>query len=357
MDKEKVSVIAIIVNIVLAILKILIGLISKSSAVFAEGIHSAVDILSSALNLFGIKASKKPVDKEHPYGHYKFEVLSGLMITIILFITGVWISYKAYQRFLIPTFIEINYLALAVMAFSAFANEIMARIKIYYGKKEESISLISDGVHSRVDVITSIVVFIGLFLTPIFRYSDSLLTLLIGVYILKESFSLGKKATDSLLDVSAGEIIETKIKEIAKSENIDLSEIKTQKKGSIITANLTIKLNKSLSISEATKISKNLREKLMGSISNLCYVAIQIMSHDVEDNYYQPSCVIPGIKISKGVGWQRKGKFIQKLPDAKGFGPGGTCVCSKCGYKTEHKRGVPCSTMKCPKCMNNMARG
>jgi len=357
MNKEVVSIIAVIVNIFLAIFKIAVGLISKSSAVFAAGIDSAVDILSSLLNLFGIKASKKPVDKEHPYGHYKFEVLSGLMITIILFLIGLWIIYNSYRGFLNPAFTEISYIALGVMAFSAITNEIMARIKIYYGKKEESISLISDGVHSRADVISSVVVFIGLFLTPVFKYSDPILTLLIGLYIIKESVRLGKEATDSLLDVSAGEEIENKIKDTARSENIEISEIKTQKKGSAITANIVIKLEKSLNVDEATEISEKLRKKLMENISNLGYVAIQIKSHDIENKYYQPSDVLPGIKGGKGFGWQRRGKFIEKIPEAKGYGPGGNCICLKCGYTTEHQRGIPCSTIKCPKCKSPMTRG
>lgn len=356
MDKEKVSVIAVAVNVILAILKIAIGLISNSSAVFAAGIDSAVDILSSILNLFGIKASKKPVDKEHPYGHYKFEVLSGLMITIILFLTGIWVMYEAYLSFIDPVFTEISYLALGVMAFSAVVNEIMSRIKIYYGKKESSISLLSDGLHSRIDVISSLVVFIGLFLVPIFRYSDSLLTLLIGMYIIKESFRLGKEATDSLLDVSAGKDIEDKIKEIAKSEDIRLTDIKTQKKGSAITANLIIQLPKSLSVDEATKISKNLRKRLIDKLDNLSYIAIQIKSHDVENDYYEPLESLAGIKVGKGFQWSRKERFKGKIPEAHGSGPGGKCICTKCGFETEHKRGIPCSTIKCPKCKIPLTR-
>jgi hypothetical protein len=177
------------------------------------------------------------------------------------------------------------------------------------------------------------------------------------LYIIKESFSLGKQATDSLLDVSAGEAVEKQIKKIAESDNIDLSEIKTQKKGSAITANLIIKLNKSLSVDEATEISGNLRKKLMENMPALRYVAVQISSHDVENKYYQPSDIIPGIKTGKGFGWQRRGKFIEEILGAKGSGPGGKCICAKCGYETEHQRGVPCSTIKCSKCGSPMARG
>jgi len=354
--KEKIAGISILANFILAIGKIIIGFLSNSAAVLAEGIHSGMDILSSGISLIGIKISKKPVDEKHPYGHYKFEVLSGLIITIILFITGIGIVYEAYKGFLSPGIIKISYLSLGIMIFSAIVNEIMARLKIYYGKKENSISLLSDGVHSRVDVYASIAVLVGLILTKYWIYADSLLALLIGLYIIKESFSLGKKATDSLLDVSAGKEIEDKIKQIAKTQNISISELKTQKKGSAITANLKINLPSKLSVEQATTISNKLKEALINNVESLEYVAIQIQSHDVSSNYFKPTETIEKISLGKGFGWQRKGRFKNTIKEAQGKGPEGYCICKKCGYKVKHKRGVPCSTIKCPKCGSLLTR-
>ncbi len=357
MDSGKVALIAILANIILAFFKIAVGLISKSSAVFSEGLHSATDVVSSGLSFIGITLGKKPADKEHPYGHYKFEVLAGLMITVILFLTGIWVLYEAYQSFLSPQLTQLNYLALGVMAFSAIINEIMARAKMYYGEKEQSLSLITDGVHSRVDVITSIAIFLGLFLTPIFIYSDSLLTLFIGIYIIKEAVSLGREATDSLLDKSADEKIEQKIKEIITQQKITLSNIMTQKKGAVITANIEIKLPPKLELKEATKISDKLREELLNKIDSLEYVAIQIKSHDTTTNYFKPKDIFSKIGFGKGFGWQRQGKFKEKFSEAKGKGPIGDCVCPKCGFKIKHERGVPCATIKCPKCNIPLTRG
>jgi len=181
--KEKVAAISILVNTILAGGKITVGIFSNSAAILAEGVHSFMDILSSAISYIGIKISQKPSDQKHPYGHYKFEVLAGTIITLILLVTGVGIIYQAYQNFLDPEKIKISYLAFGVMIFSAVANEIMARIKIHFGKKENSISLLSDGVHSRVDVYISLAVLVGLFFTKYWIYSDSLLALLIGIYI------------------------------------------------------------------------------------------------------------------------------------------------------------------------------
>jgi len=340
--KEKIAQISILANMFLAGGKIAVGFISNSSAVLAEGIHSFMDIFSSLISFFGIKISKKPADEKHPYGHFKFEVLAGFFITLILFGTGMGIIYEAYQKFLNPSLIKIPVLAFSVMIFSVIINEIMARLKIHLGKKENSVALLSDGFHSRIDVFSSLAVFAGLFLTNYWLWADALLAFLIGFYIIKESFSIGKEAVDSLLDVSAGEEIEEKIKSIAKKENIEINSLKTQKKGSIITANLEIKLPSNLSVEEATKISENLREKLMKEIENLSYIAIQIKSHEVETGFYKPA-------FGRGFGWQRRGRFRGEIEEATGRGPSGYCVCKKCGYKIIHERGVPCSTILCPK--------
>jgi len=347
--KEKVAVISILANAILAVGKVTAGILSKSAAVLAEGVHSSVDILSSAIGYIGIKIAKKPEDQKHPYGHYKFEVLAGFFITLILLGTGAGIVYEAYQKFLNPSLTKIPLLAFVVMMISALINEIMARLKIHYGKKESSLSLLSDGFHSRIDVYASLAVFAGLFLTKYWVYADSVLAFLIGLYIIKESFSLSKEAVDSLLDSSAGPEIEEKIKSIAKEEKIKVDSLKTQKKGSAITANLEITLPSNLKVDEAAKLSDNLRKKLTEEIENLSYVAIQIISHDIETGFYKPS-------IGRGFGWQRRGKFKGEIKEASGKGPKGDCVCPKCDYKIAHQAGTPCSTLKCPNCGTNLER-
>jgi len=341
--KEKIAIVSILANVILAGSKILIGYISHSSAVLAEGFHSLTDIFSSLIGYFGIRASQKPVDQEHPYGHYKLEVLSGVIITLVLLATGLGVIYDAYKNYLDPEKINIDYLAFSVMILSILINYATSRIKIYYGKKENSLTLLSDGTHDKADVLASAAVLVGLFFTRYWIYADSLLAVLIGLYIVKESFALGKEAVDSLLDVSAGAEIEEKIKSVAAKKNVEIFSLKTQKKGSVITANLEIKLPSGLKVEEATKISEKLRGGLMEEIENLSYVAIQIKSYELSTGFYKPA-------YGQGFGWQRRGKFKDQAEEASGQGPGGECVCPQCGYTISHQRGVPCSDLKCPKC-------
>ena len=112
---------------------------------------------------------------------------------------------------------------------------------------------------------------------------------------------------------------------------------------------MEIKLPSDLSVEEAAKISNGLRQKLMKEIENISYISIQIISHEVETSFYKP-------KLGQGFGWQRKGKFMSEIKEAKAKGPGGDCVCPKCGHKSSHPRGVPCSTLKCPNCKISLER-
>ncbi len=348
--KERVAIVAVVANIFLAGGKLIAGSLAGSGAVFAEGLHSGMDILSSAIGFFGIKISKKPVDQKHPYGHYKFEVLSGLIITIILFITGSFIVWEAVREFTDPSPVSVGYLALGVMLVSAVVNEAMARLKIHYGKKEGSMALLSDGVHSRVDVYSSLAILIGLLFTKYWIYTDSLLALLVGLYIIKESFSIGREAVDSLLDVSAGDEVEDEIRAIVSDQDIQMSSLKTQKKGSAVTADLEIDLPSDLNVQKANDISNGLRDELVDKIENLEYVSIQVKSHEMSADYYKPN-------FGRGFGWQRNGRFKNEVKDASGQGPDGHCVCQECGYKVAHQRGVPCSSLKCPNCDIELKRG
>ncbi len=347
--KEKIAIISILANAFLAGGKIFIGYFSHSSAIIAEGFHSLTDIFSSLIGYLGIKTSQKPVDKKHPYGYYKLEVLSGIVITLILLATGLGVIYDAYQNFLESEKLKVGYLGFSIMLLSVFVNYATSRIKIYYGRKENSLTLLADGSHDKADVLASVAVLFGLILSKYWIYADSILAFLIGLYIIKESFSLGKEAIDSLLDVSADEAVEEEINNIAKKEKIKVIALKTQKKGSVITANLEISLSSELKVDEATKISEKLREELIKKIENLSYIAIQIKSHEMESNFYKPA-------FGKSFGWQRKGKFKEKIEKATSKGPDGKCVCPKCNYSVPHERGVPCSTLLCPNCNVSLER-
>ena len=276
LNKESVSILSTAANLVLGLLKIALGLAAKSSALVAEGLHSATDVLSSAITFLGIKLAKRKPSKTHPYGWARAEVLASLVVTVFLALAGLGILREAIEKIASGEHqARITLLPLLIMVISVAANEALARLKIKVGQKEESLALIADGKHSRVDVLSSGGVLLGLILTRFFPIADSVTALLAGLYILYETAILAKEITENLLDVADLEV-EEQIRKIAKEQQVNLATLKTRKIGSLTSAELEIALPSEVKISRADDLISELQETLISRIPRLEYVVVQI---------------------------------------------------------------------------------
>ncbi len=287
MTKESVTILSVLVNAFLGAGKIGIGLMINSAALLADGIHSITDFISSLGVYVGIKVARKPVDKEHPYGHYAAETISGLLVVFLLMVSAVWIVYDGLNSILNQEIVRFGALGLAIIIISIILNEAMSRLKFRWGKKEESLALIADAEHSRTDAISSIGVLAALVATKYFLYADGLIAILIGAYILKKSYSLGKEVVDNLLGVR-DEKAEEIIREYCREKNIALVNLKTRKIGAITFAEITIKLDARLKVEQAEAVSKTLQNDLLEKIKNLKYVVVQIESHKLKAGLIRP---------------------------------------------------------------------
>jgi len=310
MNKEKVSIIATLANIFLGGGKLLVGFLINSSALIAEGIHSGLDVVSSFITFLGIKVSKKPVDKNHPYGYYTAESLGGLAVALLLAVSGIWIIYEGATHILKKETVQFTLWGILIIVISIILNEIMARLKFKYGRKEESLALIADAEHSRADVIASGGVLIGFIFIRYFPIVDGILAILIGLYILKESFGISKMVTDNLLGVR-DEKIEEEIRKISKEKNILISDLKTRKIGAVVFAELKIKLDSQLRVEEAQKISEELQNNLLKKIDSLKYIVVQIETHKIKEGIVRPSWRGWGGRF--GGGWGRRFRFGRAL--------------------------------------------
>lgn len=318
MSQEKVSLLSIVVNFLLALSKLAAGILINSVALIAEAIHSTLDIFSSFITFLGIKVAKKPVDEKHPYGFYRVESLAGLVVTLFLFFSALWIIWEGISRFLKAEAVTFSIWAIGLMIISMVLNEALARLKFHYGRKYESLSLVADAEHSRADVLSSLGVLIGLILVKYYIFADALIAILVGIYIIWESFKIGREITDSLLDVSNWEI-EERIKKICSAHNIEIFEMKTRKIGGANFAELKINVPPRLRVNEVSKIIKNLEERLFRNIPELKYIIISIESHEMKRKTILPEF---GLKICASEGLEEIGpKKIGKrivLPLEKG---------------------------------------
>lgn len=288
MNQETIAFLSILVNIALAGGKIFFGIIFHLTALLAEGIHSGLDIISSLVAYFGIKSAKKPVDKEHPYGHYRAESLAGFIVVILLVGSAIWILYEGASQFFHHGAPILSFWALILMAASGLINEVMARLKFSVGAKFSSPALLADGEHSRADVISSLGVFLGIILIKFWTGADAVVAILVGLYILWEAWGLGREISDSLLDVSDSDV-EAKIRKITQDKKIEISELKSRKMGPATLADLKIKLEPRLKIEEATHITDELQNILLEKIEKLKSVNIAVESHDFARGILKPS--------------------------------------------------------------------
>lgn len=282
MNKKTVSIVSVLVNVVLAGLKLLVGLSIKSAALIADGIHSGMDIISSVVTYIGIKGAEKPADKEHPYGHYRSETIAGFVVIFLLFLSAVWIIYEGVVGIIKNEPHTISGIALLVVIISIIANEAIARAKFKVGKRENSLALIADAEHSRADSLSSIAVLIGLSLVHWFPQADGVTAILVGFYILYETIGLGKEVTDNLLDVSNPQI-EEEVKKICSKEEIELLEMRTRRIGAKNFAELKIGLNKEWKMKRVAEVLKNLESVLLKEIADLNFITIQVASHNFKE--------------------------------------------------------------------------
>ncbi len=215
----KVSKISAMANLFFAVFKGAAGLAIGSTALIADAIHSLTDVLGSIFVWVGIRVSEKPADETHPYGHFKAESLAEMAVGIIILLTSLYIIYEALNELInlsSPTF---EYYALAVTALSALGTEFLARYKISAGRKSKSSALIAEGKHSRVDVLASFSVFMGLIFVKLgYWWADGLIAIVISVIILQIGLGVLKNSVDALMD-RVDEQLDIQISEIV--EGID----------------------------------------------------------------------------------------------------------------------------------------
>lgn len=219
---------SMIVNILLAGIKIVIGIIGKSGALIADGIHSFSDLVTDLFAIIGSFLSRKPADKEHPFGHGKIEYITSMIISVVIILLGTYIIYSTYNReIVIPSII-----VCIVTVFTIISKYLLSSYVIKKGKTYNSNILISSGYESRTDVLSSIVVLISSILmlfsdkVSIFKYADIIAIIIVGLFIIRIGFTLLIDNVSSIIgrvETNKTEIKNVRdiIKEFASIKSID----------------------------------------------------------------------------------------------------------------------------------------
>lgn len=215
--KERVALFSVVAAVLLTVTKLIVGYVTNSLGIISEALHSSIDLIAAVMTLVAVRASARPPDDEHMYGHEKVESLSSLGETVLLFVTCIWIVYEAINRLWFhDVHVSLGPSALAVMLLSVVVDFTRSRALLRTAKVYKSAALEADGIHFSTDLISSIVVIIGILLTmtgfPDFDSYAALgvaaVTAYIGYRLLKKSlFTLMDGAPTGISDIVKEEIM------------------------------------------------------------------------------------------------------------------------------------------------------
>lgn len=278
--KKLAAQLSIISNIILSVLKIVTGIISGSLSIISEAIHSMMDLTASFLTYFSVVKSSQPADSDHPYGHGKYEDLSGFIEGLLIISASAFIIYEGYKKILSGEFAETeNTLGIIVMFVAVIANICVSSYIFKVAKESNSISLYADGEHLKTDVYSSLGVLIGLVVMNITGQAvlDALIAIGIALIIFKTGFKISEKTIRNLLDYSTSKDDIEKIEKIVKSfsQDITLKEksLKARQTGPSLDIDFTLQFSKDKTICECHKICEMI-EKEISKIFPNCSISI-----------------------------------------------------------------------------------
>jgi cation diffusion facilitator family transporter len=277
MHKQRAALLSVISNTVLIVFKIVAGILMGSIAVISEAVHSAVDLLASFVAWFSIKKAVEPADREHPFGHGKYENISGFFEAMLIFFAAGMIVYEAVKKLFRPVEMERLDWGIGVMLVSVIVNFVVSRTLVRTARKEKSIALEADGMHLHVDVLTSLSVLAGLVAIKLTHWEilDPIIAIAVACMICKASVELTKKSIRDLADRSLPEDELQLIRHILQGypQVLDHHKLRTRQSGNRREIDIHITMDKNTTLERShelcSKIESGIQQVLPGAYITL----------------------------------------------------------------------------------------
>ncbi|MDG4655402.1 cation diffusion facilitator family transporter [Ectobacillus antri] len=285
------AIVGIVGNVILAAIKAIVGFLGNSTALIADAVHSASDVVGSLAVLFGIRAANRPPDEDHPYGHGKAEPISAIIVAVLLAIVGFEIAMSSIEAFKgeveIPKFI-----ALLTVIFSIFIKEAMFRYKYNLGKRINSAAIIANAYEHRSDVFSSLAALVGIgaamlggrFGIPWLVYADPVAGLFVSLLVIKMAWSIGKEAIHSTLDhVLHEEDIAPMYQIVSGVEGVKkVDALYAREHGHYVIVDIKVSVDPHITVEEGHRIGKRVKEALMTQ-ANVQNVFVHINPYSSEE--------------------------------------------------------------------------
>ncbi|MBI5548924.1 MAG: cation diffusion facilitator family transporter [Deltaproteobacteria bacterium] len=265
-DREKrlVALSSVLAAVLLTSLKIVVGVTTGSLGILSEAAHSGLDLVAAVVTLWAVRVAGQPADREHTYGHGKYENLSALFETLLLLATCVWIFYEVVQRlFFSQVHVDASPWAFAIMAVSIVVDWSRSRALARVAKKYQSQALEADALHFSTDVWSSAVVIAGLgavFLSerlglPWLAKADAVAAAAVAGIVVWVSVRLGKKTIEDLLDAVPSDLPERVAAAARVLGVIDVRKVRLRRSGPEVFADVTLTVGRDTPFEKAHDIA------------------------------------------------------------------------------------------------------
>lgn len=278
-EKKFAAGLSIFSNAVIIILKLIAGFLSGSISIISEAIHSLSDMLASVLTFFSVVRSAEPADKNHPFGHGRYEDMSGFVEGLLIIFASVFIFVEAGKKLFFGANSEFEpIIGIYVMLFAVAANFVVSTYLFKIAKKSDSISLLADAEHLRTDIYSSFGVMLGLILIKVtgIHILDPIIAFVVAVLILKTGISITGTALNNLLDGSLPEhdvkLIAKTVKSFKNQGVIKCKNIKSRRVGAYKNIELTVIFPPEMTILECHDICDEIEIRLEHELGNTIVV-------------------------------------------------------------------------------------
>ena len=301
-DTVRVTLIGSVVDFLLGVAKILVGVISSSQALIADGVHSLSDLVTDLFVIYAAKHSHREADEDHPYGHGRIETVTTVGLGLALVGIAIGIIIDATQRLFDPnTLFTPGVVALSIAIISVISKEIIYHYTMIYARRYRSNMLKANAWHSRSDAVSSIIVVIGIIGSMAgLTYLDAIAAIGVGVMIAKIGWGLAWHSLKELIDTG---LEAERVKEIEQNIlGVDgvstLHILRTRLMGQDALVDVHIQVEPYISVSEGHYISETVRCRLIKEMEEVVDVMVHI---DPEDDEQVPDAYGEKLPLRKEI--------------------------------------------------------
>jgi cation diffusion facilitator family transporter len=275
-EKNLVALTSVGAAVLLTSMKVVVGLTTGSIGILSEAAHSGIDLVAALMTFWAVRASSKPPDSDHLYGHGKIENFSALFETGLLLATCVWIAYEAGKRlFLGGVHVEATPWAFGVMIVSIVIDVSRSRALARIARRHRSQALEADALHFSTDVWSSTVVILGLLGVLLshrtglewLARADSIAALGVSAIAALVSIRLGRKAVDDLLDAAPTGTLEAIARSAAAVDGVvSVSQVRVRRSGPRTFADVILQVARGLPVEQAHVIAHRAEDAIHGAV-------------------------------------------------------------------------------------------